>query len=201
MTNGGGITGADTTELKFERLAKSDEDTYFLVVTNPEGDAESDKAKLTVTAEVTPPTVVSATADASFRNVLVTFSEPMDMDATADDGNFSIAGLDIEEVSAAGAASVRLITEEMGEGKEFTLTISGGKDLAGNSIDGDVTVTFGSYVFSRGFLTYEFFGGIPGVTVEGLLDSEKFDANLPDTVPGFEKGGVSSCVFDVFKIR
>ena len=198
MTNGGGITGADTTELKFERLAKSDEDTYFLVVTNPEGDAESDKAKLTVTAEVTPPTVVSATADASFRNVLVTFSEPMDMDATADDGNFSIAGLDIEEVSAAGAASVRLITEEMGEGKEFTLTISGGKDLAGNSIDGDVTVTFGSYVFSRGFLTYEFFGGIPGVTVEGLLDSEKFDANLPDTVPGFESRAVYLPAFSTF---
>ena len=198
VTNGGGISGADTTELKFERLAKGDEDTYFLVVNNPDGDTESDKAKLTVTNEITPPTVVGASADATFRNVLVTFSEPMDMGATAKDSNFSIDGLEIEEVSEAGSSSVRLITEKMGAGKTFTLSIKGGKDLAGNSIDGKVELTFGSYVFSRGFLTYEFFGGIPGVTVEGLLDSEKFDANLPDTVPGFESRAVYLPAFSTF---
>jgi len=198
VTNGGGISGAGTTELKFERLAKGDEDTYFLLVSNPDGDTESDKAKLTVTNEITPPTVIGASADATFRNVLVTFSEPMNMDATAQDSNFSIDGLEIEEVSEAGNSSVRLSTEEMGEGKTFTLSIKGGKDLAGNSIDGKVEVTFDSYVFSRGFLTYEFFGGIPGVTVEGLLDSEKFDANLPDTVPGFESSAVYLPAFSTF---
>ncbi len=198
VTNGGGISGADTTELKFERLAKGDADIYFLTVSNPDGDTESDKAKLTVTNEVTPPTVVGASADATFRNVLVTFSEPMNMDATAKDSNFSIDGLEIEEVTEAGNSSVRLITEEMGAGKTFTLSIKGGKDLAGNSIDGQVEVTFGSYVFSRGFLTYEFFGGIPGVTVEELLDSEKLDANLPDTVPGFESRAVYLPAFSTF---
>lgn len=198
MTNGGGVTGADSPELKFERLAKGDEDTYFLSITNPEGDAESDKVKLTVTAEITPPTVVRATADASFSSVLVTFSEPMDMDATAKSSNFSIAGLDIEEVSEAGKSSVRLATEKMGEGETFILTVKGGKDLVGNSVDGQVTIEFGSYVFSRGFLTYEYFGGIPGVAIEGLLDSEKFDANLPDTVPGFETKAVYLPAFSTF---
>lgn len=167
-------------------------------ITNPEGDAESDKVKLTVTAEITPPKVVRATADASFSSVLVTFSEPMDMDATAKSGNFSIAGLDIEEVSEAGKSSVRLATEKMGEGETFTLTVKGGKDLVGNSVDGQVTIEFGSFVFSRGFLTYEYFGGIPGVAIEGLLDSEKFDANLPDTVPGFETKAVYLPAFSTF---
>ena len=137
MNDGGGITGTDSTELKFARLAKADADTYHLRVSNSDGDAVSNKAKLTVTAETVPPTLVSHGAlvtEDDFTEVAVRFDEALNPDTAGDSGNYSIAGVEVVDVIVQDSGDGVLLEVEGLNSGDYQLSVSGVTDLAGNKM-------------------------------------------------------------------
>ena len=137
LTDGGGITGADSTELKFVSLAKSDEDTYHLRVSNPAGDVASNKVKLTVTAETVPPTLLSHGAlvtEDEYTEVAVRFDEALHPDTAGDAGNYSIAGADVVDVIVQDSGDGVLLDVEGLDVGDYQLNVSGVTDLAGNKM-------------------------------------------------------------------
>ena len=137
MNDGGGITGTDSTELKFASLAKSDEDTYHLRVSNPAGDVASNKVKLTVTAETIPPALLSHGAlvtEDEYTEVAVRFDEPLNPDTAGDAGNYSIAGADVLDVIVQDSGDGVLLDVEGLDVGDYQLNVSGVTDLAGNKM-------------------------------------------------------------------
>ena len=137
LIDGGGITGADSAELKFASLAKSDEDTYHLRVSNPAGDVASNKVKLTVTAETVPPTLLSHGAlvtEDEYTEVAVRFDEALNPDTAGDTGNYSIAGADVLDVIVQDSGDGVLLDVEGLDVGDYQLNVSGVTDLAGNKM-------------------------------------------------------------------
>jgi hypothetical protein len=150
MDDGGGITGTDSAELKFAGLAKADEDTYFLRVSNPDGGVDSDKAKLTVTVETVPPTLVSHGAlitEDDFTEVAVRFDEALNPDTAGDAANYSIAGAEVVDVIVQDSGDGVLLEVEGLDTGDYQLNISGVTDLAGNKMASSKT--------GGGFLTLQ----------------------------------------------
>ena len=137
VNDGGGITGTDSTELKFSSLAKSDEDTYHLRVNNPAGDIESNKVRLTVTAETVPPTLLSHGAlvtEDEYTEIAVRFDEALNPDTAGDIENYSIAGATVVDVIVQESGDGVLLDVEGLDTGDYQLNVSGLTDLAGNKM-------------------------------------------------------------------
>ncbi|MBC8243773.1 MAG: hypothetical protein H8E20_05210 [Verrucomicrobia bacterium] len=137
MNDGGGISGTDSAELKFARLAQADADTYFLRVSNPDGGVDSDKARLTVTVETVPPALVSHGAlvtEDEFTEVAVQFDEALNPDAAEEVGNYSIAGATVVDAILQESGDGVLLDVEGLDTGDYQLTVSGLTDLAGNKM-------------------------------------------------------------------
>ena len=137
MSDGGGITGTDSTELKFAHLAKADEDTYHLRVNNPDNDVATNKVKLTVTAETVPPTLLSHGAlvtEDEYTEVAVRFDEALNPDTAGDAGNYSIDGANVVDVIVQDSGDGVLLDIEGLEVGDYQLNVSGVTDLAGNKM-------------------------------------------------------------------
>ncbi|MBT3843228.1 MAG: hypothetical protein HOF61_13735 [Verrucomicrobia bacterium] len=150
MSDGGGITGTDSTELKFSRLAKADEDMYFLHISNPDGSAYSDKAKLTVTAETVPPTLISHGAlitEDDFTEAAVRFNEALNPDTAGDAANYLIAGAEVVDVIVQDSVDGVLLEIEGLDTGDYQLNVSGVTDIAGNKMASSET--------GGGFLTLQ----------------------------------------------
>ncbi len=132
----------------------------------------SSEATLTVTADTTPPTVVSAKADASFADVIVKFSEPVS-DTALQAGNYTLdQGATVTSVDRLDATTVKLNTA-LAQGKTYTLTINGVQDMAtpANSIAANTTIQFKSFVFVPGVVLHEKY--------TGFIDDDAWVAGVP----------------------
>lgn len=130
--NGVALPGATSPELVFGPVRFVDQGARFsVVVTNRLGAVTSREAVLTVTADVTPPTLVDA-LNLGTTWLRVRFSEPVAPASATNAGNYGLdAGLTVRAARLGpDSATVELVTDPMTFGSSYTLTVSGVRDQA-----------------------------------------------------------------------
>jgi len=159
--NGVNIPGANSATYTTPYLTTSDNAaTFSAVVSIPGATATSSAATLTVSADSTPPTVISATPDDTLRAVTVQFSEPLDAATALNIANYSIPGLtvvaavfstDTNLVANPLHDAVKLTTSLQASAAAYTVTASGVKDAANNTIAGGNSASFRAYALLPGY--------------------------------------------------
>lgn len=177
-----GATGASYT-ITSASLAQSGA-IYSVKVSNGFSSATSGDAVVTVTADGTAPTLVSAIGSGSLAEATLSFSETVSSATATNAANYTLSG----GATVSGARllgdgkTVVLATSAQTPGTAYTVTVNGIKDTsaAGNSIAANSTATFTAWVLSPGFLLREVFSNIGGgVLVADLTNNAKFPSN-PD---------------------
>lgn len=185
LKNGAAIPGATGPTLVLNRVPFTDHNAKIKCeITNAGGTATSQEATLSVTADTTPPTLVTAEGSLDFTHVIVTFSESVSAATAQVMGNYQIPGLTISAavINPTDDRKVNLTTSRQGEGATYTLTVNNVKDTAtaGNTIAANSQFTFRSYVLSFGFLTMSIWDNIGGTAVANLTDDARYQAGTPD---------------------
>jgi hypothetical protein len=205
FTNIPGATGA-TFSIPF--AAPTDTGAQFrAVVTASATSVNSSTATLTVTGETTPPQLTGVSADT--QKILVSFNEPLDpVSVTA--GAFTATGATISGatvVSAAGqAGAVRLNATGLTAGQQYTLNVTGVKDLSGNAVAAGTSRTFTVYNISENFGSGVPAGaGISGsanVLPTGELELTRNVGSLQGslTFPDVLNGGTANKLTATFKL-
>jgi hypothetical protein len=201
--NGTNITGATGTSHTTRYLLASDNGAkYDAVVSLPGVTNLTTSVTVTVNADTAPPTVLGATADDTAHAVVVQFSEPVDPVTALDITKYSISGglsvanasyaVDTNLVNNPAHDAVKLTTSGQAANASYTVTVTGVKDTAGNTIAGGNTAKFQSYGFAPGFGKFEYFENqgytftfapSDDNTVNGLVSYlPKFTNSDPDTI-------------------
>ena len=172
-----GLTNATLT---ISEIHPADAGQYRLVVSNPLGNATSDPATLTVTADTQPPEVTFSaglgTPDPYGTTTpflaKVTFDELIDTVTGADASKFSLdGGVTISTATLSDDwRSVFLATSGLTPGQKYTLTINGLKDQAQspNTLTSK-SVTFTAPVLTQGALVWDYYYPVTPQGVENLL--------------------------------
>jgi hypothetical protein len=146
--------------------------------------AVSAEATLTVTNDVTPPTVVAVHGSYMLNRVIVSFSELVDPQTAQDAVNyeftagFNLVGLPV--LDATGTNVILTLDTPLVPGESYEINVSGVLDLAGNPMD-QVTLTFPAFVLSRGFAMEQLYFNIGGTTIPDLVNNPKYP-DSPDQV-------------------
>lgn len=158
---------------------------FHVLVGNGISSVSSDTALLTVTADSTPPSLVSAHSVFDGNQVIVRFSEPLLPTDATDVGHFQLdGGLTVTAASLdADGRTVTLETSPQTSGATYTLTVNDLRDTAAspNLIAPDSTIQFQAWVSADGFLRLEVFRDIPGMEVSDLVHHPRFPT-APDEV-------------------
>jgi len=178
------IEGATAASYTIEFVTKGHAGGYKLFGGNVIEDVTTETATLTVLVDEVLPTITSASASDTFDTVTLSFSEPLNAASATDKGNYSFAddALSVSGAALADASTVVLSTSKQAEGAAYSLSVSGVKDESGNAIAADTSVVVQAFVFARGFLKFEYFTDIPGIHIEDLYESEKYENNAVDEV-------------------
>lgn len=182
--NGADIPGATGSAYSVAFAQTGDSGTYAVRLYGVgQTEVVSANAVVTVTLDTSPPTVAKASPDDTFTRLVVEFSEPVD--ATAETAsNYALdKGITVTNVTRISSLSVALTTTKMAEATAYTLTINGVKDVAGNTIAANSTVTFKSFVFTPGFAFWERWQDVGGDTsnIDTFVDNLALpDFRLPD---------------------
>lgn len=185
FTNGVEIPGANGTNYSIAWPKKAQDGMMVkCYVAVPGIPLYSSEVRLTVTADTAPPTVVKAVADASFTDVLVTFSEPVSDGALLASHYGIDQGVGVSSVDRVDLLTVKLNTSTMASGKLYTLTINGVQDTAtpANTIAANTQVQFKSFVFAPGVVLHQKYKGFDnnaGNTIANLFNDPRFPNN-PD---------------------
>ena len=179
------IGGAAGPTLTLNRVPFTDNNAKIKCeISNSGGTVTSTEATLTVTADTTAPTLVSAEGSLDFTHVMVTFSESVTAATAQTLANYQIPGLTISAavLNASDDSKVLLTTSKQGEGADFVLTVSNIKDtaVAGNTLAAGSTTAFKSYVLSAKFLTMAVWDNLGGTAVANLTDDARYQAGTPD---------------------
>ncbi len=131
---GGGATNASYTT---PVLTAADSIAVYVAVTNAIDGADSSAtpATLTVTADVTNPSVVSV-GSVDGKTIGVAFSEAMDLTSATTPGNYSVTGGTVTNAALRPDGRVALTLSAAISGA-FTVTVSGVTDLAGHPLSGN----------------------------------------------------------------
>lgn len=171
--------GVASPTLTITQATPSDAGLYHLLVTNPRGNSTSADARVTVTKDTAPPTIVSVTAlstpkpDAPMAGmpylVKVLFSKRMDTTSAQSAANYTISGgVTINPVSFLGNATAArlgsdwrtavLATGGLTPGQKYTLTVTGLKDqtVTGNPL-ASTTVSFQAPVLTTGVAAWDYY--------------------------------------------
>ncbi len=170
--------GANKAILTLLDAKAADSGNYQLKVTNPLGNVETTPVKLTIVSDTTPPTVASAVSQTTPSSHLlqVTFSERVDTNTAVEATRYTINGLAVQAVLAADETTVSVKTAVPTPGQEYTLTVTGVKDLAGNATTSSTKAVFKAGTLTAGYVLWEFFPGTPGTAVADAYN----DSNFPD---------------------
>ncbi|MBL9126744.1 MAG: hypothetical protein JNL97_03810, partial [Verrucomicrobiales bacterium] len=125
--NGSALPDSNVSELVYGPVRLSDQGARFgVVVSNAIGSVTSTEATLSVSPDVTRPTVASI-LNIGTRTVRVTFSEPVAASSAANPGNYAISSGIAVTAARIGAAShvVELETSALAFGTSYTLSVSG----------------------------------------------------------------------------
>jgi hypothetical protein len=132
-----------------------------------------------IEVDATPPLLVSALGGPDLNRVIVTFSERLDPVTAGIARNYQINGLTV--TSAALSADGRIVTlgtTAQTNGRPYTLTANGVRDLVGNAI-ANGTIGFQGASRHSGGLRVDLYQAIPGGSVDLLTNSVKYPSN-PD---------------------
>ncbi|MEY2408422.1 MAG: hypothetical protein QOF48_1092 [Verrucomicrobiota bacterium] len=186
------IPGANEESYSVASAVVSDSANYTVVVTNSVNRTTSQVAQVTVSADVIKPTVagVNAGAGGFFDQVLVQFSERVDLAEAIDGFNYVISG-GIQPNSASivspgtaesGTVVSLVLGSPLAENTVYQLTVDMIHDLSGNGTDPAVQFSFRTWVLSTaGGVKLELFTGIAGNAVSALTSHPSFP-NSPAVV-------------------
>ena len=134
LKNGTEIAGATSAEYTTGLLSLADNNAQYSVRVSGPGaaDVTSEAATLTFNADPAAPTITSAGAFTGATSVGVSFSEALDP-ASITAGAFQVSGATVTAATLRGNNFVEL-TLAAPVGASFTVTATGVKDLAGNTI-------------------------------------------------------------------
>jgi hypothetical protein len=201
--NGNNIPGATGASYTTPYLGTSDSGAQFgAVVSLPGVSNLATAVTVTVNADITPPKVLGAVADDSAYATTVQFSEPVDPVTALDKTKYSISGgvsvVSVSYVVNTNLASnpaydaVKLTTSRQADNTAYTVTVTGVKDTAGNTITSGNKASYLSDGFASGFGKFEYFENqgysssfapSDDNTVNGLVAYlPKFINNDPDTI-------------------
>ncbi len=180
LKNGSPLAGETGQTLSLTQVPYADNNArYALSISGPSSTITSPAATLTVVRDTTPPTVVKASADATFTAVIVKFSKPVS-DTALLNSNYAIdQGVSVSMATRVDAATVQLATSTMAQGKTYTLTINGVQDLATtpNTIAANTTVQFKTLVFVTGTVIHRKYNNVDdntGGNPNNLLNDPRF---------------------------
>ena len=127
------LPDANSSTLHFPTVTLSDHgSTFRCLVTNPYGSATSSVATLSVLADTTPPTLVSAVNLGTPTRLTVLFSEPVEPATATNPANYTIdQGIAVTAATFADdTRTLVLTTTAMVPGPVYRLTVSNVRDLA-----------------------------------------------------------------------
>ena len=184
--NGQMIVGANGPHYTIPSVQVADSGAIFHVLTgNGISSILSTDAVLSVTADTTPPAIVSVQSVFNGDQVIVRFSEPMNAGDATDTSHYSLnGGVAISAASlSTDGRTVTLTTSAQTPGTSYTLTVTGLRDTAAtpNVIAPGSQITFNALVLTRGFLRREVWLGIPGNKLADLTNDPRFPYS-PDAV-------------------
>lgn len=133
--DGMAIPGADTPEFSITNAAWLNEGAYYVTASNELGVVTSRIAYVTVLADVTPPTLVSADGSTNAASILATFSEPVSAASATNALNYTLTNtaggtLAILKVVRLSATNVLLATEPRNVGANYLLLCTGIEDIS-----------------------------------------------------------------------
>ncbi len=125
--------------------------TCVVTVVSSGQSVTSAEVTLTVTTDDVAPTIVGVTGSPTFNSATLTFDEAVDVSGAT----FSFTGgLTAGAVTVLDPTRVTIATSTQAEGAEYTVTVNGVKDLAGNVLTVNNTASFNGYVFKAGLVQY-----------------------------------------------
>jgi hypothetical protein len=130
------IPGANSFSYTINPALPDDSGSYDVVATNPEGTDTSDPAVVTVVPDLTAPTFVSAIGQTNLDQIVLTFSEALNIDNAEDVGNYTVAltagggALPINGATLVNGTNVVLTTGPRAPGQNYTVTIGNITDNA-----------------------------------------------------------------------
>jgi hypothetical protein len=137
-SNGVAVAGANGPSITLGPLSLSDNGAvYNVIVTSPERSVTSSNAILGVTGDTTPPRLLSASADVTFTNIFLTWSELMAQGPAIDSGNYLLLDssgtqIFIDSAEYAGSNFVLRLQSPLVSGGVYSLEIDYQSDIAGN---------------------------------------------------------------------
>ncbi|MGH7972787.1 MAG: hypothetical protein ACREIC_29075, partial [Limisphaerales bacterium] len=175
FTNGVEVPGANSSSYAIAWPKKAQDGTKLkCYVAVPGIPLYSTEVTLTVTADTTAPTIVSATPDMTFTSIIVKFSEPMS-DSALVANNYKLDGsATVSSVTRVDLQTVKLTTGRLADGQLYTLTVNGVQDTAtpGNTIAANAQVQFHTFVFMAGTVLHSKYTGFNDTT--GYADNNLF---------------------------
>ena len=163
------------------------------LVFGPNSYQYSDTATLTVTPDVTTPSLTGVSADKSMSTFYLTFSENMDEESLAETSNYTIEGLTVESAEASGPTSAKITTSTQTPDTVYQIAFDVA-DIANNKLSGSTSVT--TYKEINGYVDVEYYDGIDGTALSLLYDDPEFLAgnfssniHIPETNTRLSFGG------------
>jgi len=189
-----GKPAADGLALTLNDLSDDDQGAEVkALVFGPKSYQYSDTATLTVTPDVTKPSLVGASAHKSMSIFHLTFSENMDEESLAETSNYTIEGLTVEFAEASGPTSAEITTTTQAPDTVYQITFDVA-DISNNKLSGSTSVT--TYKEINGYVDVEYYDGIAGTAINILYDDPEFSAgnfssniHIPETNTTFVWGG------------
>lgn len=150
--NGTAILGANNPTYSIGVTPLTDNNAKFKVVAAVAGaNVTSSEATLTVTADVTPPTVSRISGSDGFNSITFVFSEPV-TDSALTVGNYTVTGLTLSAPERLSDRSVRFTTSTQAEKTVYPVTVNGVRDNA--NLASAFTGSFNSFEFKTGIVQF-----------------------------------------------
>ncbi|MBN2507230.1 MAG: hypothetical protein JXQ71_11095 [Verrucomicrobia bacterium] len=176
------IPGATATAYTLAVTVPTDDGAIFrLLASNHVNVAYSDPATLSVTADTTPPEVIGVRSDYPFRQVLVTFSEPVLAADATDPFQYAVLtetppGLSVTNAAQLTPSHVLLTLDApLSAGSNQVLGVAGIRDVvvAANWM-ADTNVAFATPFLTCGYVRVDTYSGISGTPIANLTNAPKF---------------------------
>ena len=163
------------------------------LVFGPNSYQYSDTVTLTVTPDVTNPSLTGSSADKSMSTFVLTFSENMDEESLAETSNYTVEGLTVESADVLSPRSVKITTTAQTPDTVYQVAYDVA-DPGSNKATGSTSVS--SFKEVHGYVDVEYYNGLEGTALSILYDDPIFlDGNyssniyIPETNTKFVMGG------------